>query len=742
MFNNILAKSKPSEPLTKHMQNVFDVWIQLKERYYSLIPDDEFWYRSFISIVFHDFGKIAINFQEVIHGIKKNYSDYIRHEFISGMFLLANDPNYYIDKPLSLFSVFSHHKALNLDLFSQETSVNLRIDLQIAKAFSEFASKIIGKEYKNEFRISPIAINYLQNSYQKIFKDYQQRFYPTANKLNKKERKHYIQYKAILQISDWLASGHSILNKGITYNPKKLKEKILEKINNENSEKKISLFQSIEFKDFQKQSLINGNVVVIAPTGSGKTEAALLWASSKKVNDRIIYLLPTRVTSNAIFNRLEKYFGENNVAIVHSSAFFLRKELSDDYERKDYLLDKTFFKNINICTVDQLLTQGFNLGYWELKTFHQINAKVIIDEIHLYEPYTLGLIIASIKYLQIEFGATFYIMTATMPKMLRQLLIETLNNATLIEDKQLLNKSRNTFEIKDESISEIYNEITDAIKSGKKVLLVVNTVSSAIEQYKKFKSLFNGKDINKIVCYHSRFIQKHRKQKEDQIFGLEKSKGACLLIATQVVEVSLDIDFDILFTENAPIDAIIQRAGRVNRKRKKKNSKVVIFRHSEITKEWVYNSGTVLEDTFEILKINNGRKLTEKQLTHFVDEVYKNTNIYSDEEFKKGLRIYQDEQKRLSYIKDNSVKEETMTRLNLDTINVIPCFNHTTGEDYQNVLKGKPPHVISKHELSVRRSKKYSINIIHLNKFNYIDAYYDEDVGLDLNYQYPNSICL
>jgi len=736
MLNNILAKNNPRVSLVEHTEKAFEVWRKLKERYYNLIPYDDFWKHSLISVIFHDFGKIIDNFQEVINGDKNITSNYIRHEFISGMFLLANDPDYYLKNPLSIFSVFSHHRKLNRDLFSQETSANLRIDIKIAISFIDFASEIINKIFSNNFKLSHKAINYISNTtYRKIFEYYRgdgkTGFYPTAKKLNKKDRKCYIQYKAILQIADWLASGNNNLNEGIIFNPEQLEKKIIEKINNENEEKGLQIVQSIKYNDFQKQSVINGNVISIAPTGSGKTEAALLWASLKSANDRIIYLLPTRVTSNSIFYRLQKYFGEDNVAIVHSSAFFLRKELSDNYERKHYLLDKIFFKNINICTIDQLLTQGFNLGYWELKTFHQVNAKIIIDEIHLYEPYTLGLIVASIEYLQSEYGATFYIMTATMPDVLKKLLQKYLHAPKLIEDKELINQARNIFEIRDYEISSVQNEIFEAIKDNKKIMLVVNTVDSAIEQYEKFETLFaKNKDIN-IVCYHSRFIQKHRKKKEDQIFELEKSDGACLLVATQVVEVSLDIDFDILFTENAPIDAIIQRAGRVNRKRKKKNTKVIVFKHSKITKEWVYTSGTVLEDSFRILKNNNGNKLTEKQLTFLVDEVYKNTDIYSNPEFIKGISVYQDEQKKLSYIKDNSANEETMTRLNLDTINVIPFINKTTDENYFNILQKEPPHIIAQYELTIRKSKEYKYKIENIGSFKFIDCFYDEEIGLD-----------
>jgi CRISPR-associated endonuclease/helicase Cas3 len=722
MLENILAK--PQESLTKHTLALYNVWLELKRKYEEIIPEEKFWYYSLISVFFHDFGKIADNFQEVISNKKRDYSNYVRHEFVSGMFLFANSYKDYEQNSLSLFAIFSHHKKLENDLFSKESNIDLKINLDYVKEFVEFATKEIDKPYKNKFQINQTAIGYLQNKYFRLLEDYQKRVYVLTKKLAQKDRIEYVKYKAILQIADWTASGHNELQNGITYDEKYLSNKITEKINQTNKKKKLPLIEKIIFKKFQTKSNIAQNVIAIAPTGSGKTEAALLWASKKNENQRIIYLLPTKVTSNAIFERLTGYFGNEYVTVIHSSAFFFHKEIQDSYEKKDYLLDKTFFKNINICTVDQVLTQGFNLGYWEIKTFHLLNAKIIIDEIHLYEPYTLGLIISTIYYLQKDYGATFYIMTATMPFLLKNLLRKYLTEPIIIEDTELLKDARNEFVVKDYEIKDADNEILEAVNQLKKILIVVNTVDSAIDQYKKMVSNFKDNNTN-IMCYHSRFIQKDRQEKEKNIFELEKSNSACILVATQVVEVSLDIDFDILFTENAPIDAIIQRAGRINRKRKKENTKVIIYKYSEITAKWVYTSGSVLKDSFDVLKKQNNKRLSEEKLTMLVDEVYKNVNIEDDFDFKKGLNMYNEEQLRLSFIKDNTANENTMTRLNIDTINVIPaCF-----EEY---LYDKSIEEKAKHELSVRKSKEYSFEIYsdENKQFKYIKADYDYEYGL------------
>ena len=225
----------------------------------------------------------------------------------------------------------------------------------------------------------------------------------------------------------------------------------------------------------------------------------------KKVDCKNHLPAATRVTSNAIYQRLKSYFGKGNCAVVHSSAFFFRKELDDTFTKTAYLKDRTFFRNVNVCTINQILTQGFNLGFWEIKTFHLLNAKVIIDEIHLYEPYTLGLIIATIAYLREAFNTQFYIMTATMPKNLKALLTNTLcsNNGDsgfmLIEDKELLDLARNTFEVREKSIDELEREIITEIEAGRKVLIVVNTVDEAIRLYQQYKSYVAENNIIAII---------------------------------------------------------------------------------------------------------------------------------------------------------------------------------------------------------------------------------------------------
>lgn len=719
MLTGILAKTKPDENLLSHTGKALDIWCEIRKRCRDILQqDDEFWYRSFLSVLFHDAGKSIDNFQEMI--LKKQYKNNIRHEFISGMLLYLNEVKFYENNPLSLFALFSHHKMLNDELFSDVTHLELKINPSIILEFFEFAKNETKRLMKMEYRFKEEIAAYIkEHDVLWLYSNFRNRFYNnTTINLDYHNRREYIYYKAILTIADWTASARNKLMEGFYFSSEDLKDKIIVKLK---QEKKIENEAEFRFRKFQTRSKTDENVLAIAPTGSGKTEAALLWASGKKEFDKVIYLLPTRITANAMYKRLQYYFPDNNVAVVHSSAFYLQKEIKEDsYEYKDYLQDKTFFKPFSICTIDQVLTMGFNLGFWELKSFHLINARIIIDEIHLYSPYTLGLIIASILYLKKEFAAKFYIMSATMPTKLLSLLSGTFGskNFQQIEDKELLNQAHNIFEIRDSPVDKLHNEIIYEITTGKKVIIVVNTVAEAIRLYKKYKKY-------RPICYHSKFINKDKREKEEMIFENEKKDNGTLLIATQVVEVSLDIDYDILFTENAPIDAIVQRAGRVNRSGKKHDSKVIVFKHRDVTKKFIYPTGSILENTFQVLKSMIHRKLTVKKLREMVDWVYKDLDIESLPGFKDGLNKYKEIQESLHYIKDNRGDDRSYTREGLDQVDIIPV------KFKEKIIKLRP-EIKAKHEVSVRKwqyekRKKEKDS----EGFVYLDVQYSFEKGVE-----------
>ena len=726
MLDSILAKFKKDkfsgkeekETLTEHTNYVLSALELLKLRTPGL--PDSFWEFAYIMCLFHDSGKISDNFQDVLQG---KYDENVRHEMLSAAFLLYFDRIFLTDKAHFTTAVYSHHKPLNAELFYNDQSRNLRIKKENLQSWFDFVGVKVNRNIDQQI-IAKLADFSAENYREKVFKP----FYDLNKiKWDAKTRVEYIYAKAVLNIADWSASGHFNLSDPFHYSVKSFRQLLAQKLV---SEEKIKSASEFQFRKFQIESDINQNILAVAPTGSGKTEASLLWASRKEEFDKIIYCLPTRVTSNAIYERLVNYFGKTNSSIVHSSAILYQKEVDKDYESRRYLRDKTFFSNITVCTIDQILTQGFNLGFWEVKNFHCRNARIIIDEIHLYQPYTLALILRSIEYLRTQFDAKFYIMSATMPSKLKILLAKALGgeaNYSLIADVELLEKSRNTFEIRHLTIQENIEEIEEAIEQKKKVLIVVNTVDQAIELYKNLKESAeeNGK---KCICFHSRFIQLDRNAKEQDILRAESEDQDVLLIATQVVEVSLDIDYDILFTENAPIDALIQRAGRINRKRQAdKDSKVIVHRHSEITEKFVYPEEDILKNTFQVLAERDENKITEGEFLELVDKVYEKIDVTEKLSFLEGWNAYYKVQSHFHFLGDCPADHESaMTRDGLDTINVIPW------EFYEDLYEEKDKDKLVKHELSISRKRANSKRIIKNSiGFNFIEAPYSSETGLE-----------
>ncbi|WHZ30106.1 MAG: CRISPR-associated helicase Cas3 [Nitrospira sp.] len=334
-----------------------------------------------------------------------------------------------------------------------------------------------------------------------------------------------------------------------------------------------------------------------APTGSGKTEAALLWAQQNQPpNSRLFYVLPYTASINAMYKRLGPgisptrpgIFGSGNVGLLHSratAALYSMLEASGDHcsklDRQATAkaltgLAREIWFPIRVCTPHQVLRYMLRGKGWEAMLAEFPNACFIFDEVHAYDPRVVGLTLTTAR-LVTNWGARCLFMSATFPSFLQDLTRKALGQIPLIvpsnhleRDKEILDKKRHVLEIRNGSLAENLESVIDAVETSPSTLIVCNHVRTAQTIFDSLRNRFG----NNVYLLHSRFNQEDRNHIETKLLSRSLPK---VLVATQVVEVSLDLDFHQAFLEPAPIDALVQRMGRVNRAGTREPSSVVVF---------------------------------------------------------------------------------------------------------------------------------------------------------------------
>ena len=593
--------AKPDQTYDEHIYAAYAAWKEITSAKRSLInriaedlgvSSERFLASSLLTVVLHDIGKMCVPFQEMMQnirsGIVPDYQSNYRHELASFPYVMLgsaalNKRDGTLSPILGMEAlvVLGHHKSLTGDLTSFEREKQRTGKLSWAPGGVEHALTLASDIFAKEGFCFPLVP---QKEIEYPFQAVSQYMFGPLGKLYEQVSEHepgrmtFALLKAILHYADWYGSA----GESISYSPEMTAESLENELRARCAEqnKNFSGFSAFQRKCGECKT----NLIAVAPTGSGKTEGSLLWAQNGFASGKkLIYLLPTMVTANSLFLRLEAYFAGKKVGLTHSTAVLFKESELDNYSLHfgDVLREKTFMYPVTVSTVDQLLFSGYNKGYWTLTEANAANSMIVIDEIHAYDPWTLGLICSSISHFS-KFGARFLLMSATMPEYLKDLLAEYLPDAEIIEDTELLAKSRNHFSVYSGLIESALPDIREMVASGKKVLVVVNSVFACQELARVLEDLSP-------ICYHSKFIFDDRNKKEKFILEQGKSDAPCLVVATQVVEVSLDIDFDILFTECAPPDALVQRAGRVNRARRKSGTEVRIYRPSETSKK-IYES--------------------------------------------------------------------------------------------------------------------------------------------------------
>ncbi|MCL6534209.1 MAG: CRISPR-associated helicase Cas3' [Armatimonadetes bacterium] len=334
---------------------------------------------------------------------------------------------------------------------------------------------------------------------------------------------------------------------------------------------------------FQEQiGAHKGDAFLEIPTGAGKTVAAICWALQNRLaGERMFYLLPYQASIEAMAKTLEGFFGADEIAVLHARAidYAFREyfEQLGEYEAAvsqataEANLNRLVHKPIKVATPFQLLRWLFGIPRWEIGVSEMVGGLFILDEIHAYDAHTAALIVEMVRVLK-QLGGRFLFMSATFPPFLRQLLQKALGaEAKLFRlectddwSRQFLSTARHRLQWHEAYLEQLIPQITQAAGEGRRVLVVANRVAQAQKIFRELRDrLGEG-----VYLLHSRFTRHDRVSKERDIIGTlhgERDLPLRVLVATQVVEVSLDVSFDTIFTEVAPVDDLLQRFGRVNR---------------------------------------------------------------------------------------------------------------------------------------------------------------------------------
>lgn len=442
------------------------------------------------------------------------------------------------------------------------------------------------------------------------------------------------------------------------------------------------------------------HVLLMAPTGSGKTEAALAWALGDGSNPpaRIFYTLPYQASMNAMYDRLCGLFGNNVVGLQHGrAAQALYARFRDGEEWSATTVRKVQWeKNLNllharplkVLSPYQLLKALFQLRGFEAMLTDYARAGFIFDEIHAYEPERLALITGLMRYLRRHVAARFFVMSATFPTLILEQLSDVLDTPTIIQATPdiFARFRRHQLYLRDGELTDpaIITEIVTAVRDGKQVLVCVNTVARA--QMVRDLLMQAGLSDEQLILIHSRFTYGDRNRLEQTIVERCRSDSArrppLALVATQVVEVSLDIDLDTLYSDPAPLEALLQRFGRVNRRAAKGICPVYIFRQPN-DGQGVYGrhrdpeqAGHIVRVTLAELERHHGDIIDEAAVQTWLDTIYADPLLRQQ-----WLTAYQNMSRQVEQIinglcpfQSDAQREEEFEQM-FDGVDVVPaCF--------------------------------------------------------------------
>ncbi|NLN84441.1 MAG: CRISPR-associated helicase Cas3', partial [Firmicutes bacterium] len=352
--------------------------------------------------------------------------------------------------------------------------------------------------------------------------------------------------------------------------------------------------------------------IIEAPTGTGKTEASFYLADTilqKEHNAGIYIAMPTQATSNQMFSRTAEFLAfrygddELNLHLVHGASLLTNLEeqfkptgiwgdeqpdMSNIRSHAWFLPRKrTLLAPFGVGTVDQTFLSVLKSKHFFLRLFGLSHKILIFDEVHAYDIYMTEIFKTLLHWLS-AVGTSVIILSATLPLQTRKELMQAYHAHQMVEESvefpRLSTVSEGSAQVINigefpsrkiqlgwigQDINNITSTLKDKLSEGGCAAVLCNRVQRAQEIYNAVTDAFKDEKVETIL-FHARFPLCWREDIEARVlsnFGKGNGKRPLrsIVIATQVIEQSLDLDFDVMITDLAPVDLLIQRIGRLHR---------------------------------------------------------------------------------------------------------------------------------------------------------------------------------
>lgn len=706
-YDHILAKSEKygSIPLTAHLLSTA-YFAQMAAEYYGVDMTT-----AHLGGLLHDIGKASLVFQKRLREERLFSARPFRHEIASLFFLKLLDREKW--HPV-IDMIVSHHKSIIkdgkecgiLDLDNLEGDDSFRYHVQYFDEWSRDAIGILREVgFPDIHEDTKLTVQDAYEAYQYVVE------YCRSKKRN------WSVWKGLLVGADHIASATEGFKEKI---PKLFTVPDITFYTRRSPLYPLSLIESDERKT---------HTFVMAPTGAGKTDFLL-----KRCKGRIFYILPFQASINAMYERIkEDLKGKtDDVRLLHAVSKLI---IQEDKIVEERAIQNKFGSAVKVLTPHQLASIVLGTKGYESILFDIKGCDIILDEIHTYSEIMQSIVLKMIEIMD-SLGCRIHIGTATMPKVLEDAILNLLPSPEIqyvkLEDEILDSFNRHIIH-KVSSMDDLWEVMEENIRENQKILIVCNTVKKAQELYRTLKDKYPK--VKKMLV-HSRYKRKDRNNLENSLKNkYNKSIQACLVVTTQVVEVSLDISFDMMITETAPIDSLIQRFGRINRVRTKEMNRqykpIYVITPPPNKRDCMPYDSELLQRSFEVLPDHS--LLEERKIQQLIDQVYRKINIIDidlDAAFQDGTWGL----KELQHIPKSALTE----RLDIDSVS---CIRQSDREFYETASAEERTEM----EIPVRFSLMRWTKLEQLEKgsrpFVIPDQAYTREEGMDtskLSVEYYN----